>query len=120
METPIASPSAPARPGGGWLVRMSSRDPRPILRWFATRFYSSAGNIRTFMRRFVEPSLGGIHGSNFKYSLTNYKMFILRNRSSFRSVGADPHVMQDDPLRAFSLLQNVHARGDAAIPPRGS
>src|SRR4029450_2495414 len=25
------------------------------------------------MRRFVELSLGGIHGSNFKYSLTNYK-----------------------------------------------
>lgn len=35
-----------------------------------------------------------------KYSLTNYKMFILRNQSSFRSVGAGPNVMQDDPLHA--------------------
>ena len=32
---------APALQAGGWLVRMSSRDPRPILRWFAARFYSS-------------------------------------------------------------------------------
>src|SRR4029450_1991908 len=48
------------------------------------------------------------------------KMFILRNQSSFRSVGADPHVMQDDPLRAFPLLQNVQARGDAATLPQGN
>ena len=30
----------------GWLVRMSSRDPRPNLRWLAARFYSSAGRRR--------------------------------------------------------------------------
>ena len=57
------STSARAQPGGGWLVRMSSRDPRPILRWSALQAVShlvSDLSVALSLRHLMTPaSLAG-------------------------------------------------------------